>query len=348
MANPYPSKLPVVAPPLRVVCDWDGTLTTKDTLHLVAKVAYDKQDLPLDGPADQYRPPAVPWSKLGEVYMQAYERHKREYQPAATSRCTLVEERAWLASLRDVELSGVIAAEQAAIFKGVTIRDLEQGAQEAVAAGEIVMRAGWHEFLSQLILRPHTGQRTAHTFHILSVNWSAEFIRHAIVTSWVRHAGAHRSITCSADVAEFLRRMDITANEISQVRELSGSDGGLRSPTREEIRTSEDKLKFLHPHCRGNLDTQERMGPRADEELVVYIGDSDTDLECLLAADIAIWIRDDPPSSAGKRLHSAVTRLNIPTKPVEELRMPGLQQPPIWIARDFHQVLSAFRAPGWL
>jgi len=43
----------------------------------------------------------------------------------------------------------------------------------------------------------------------------------------------------------------------------------------------------------------------------VYVGDSWTDIECLLAADLGICIRDSPMGSSQAKLAEALTRLGI-------------------------------------
>jgi hypothetical protein len=110
--------------------------------------------------------------------------------------------------------------------------------------------------------------------HILSVNWSRRFI-----------AG------CLAPI----QPTSIVANE------LAGIDGGVASSGEivGGVVSSSDKLRHL-----------EAIREQSDG-MIVYVGDSWPDIECLVAADVGICIRDIEMGSAQRKLAEALERLEI-------------------------------------
>ncbi|KAF2221837.1 hypothetical protein BDZ85DRAFT_264471 [Elsinoe ampelina] len=317
-----------------LICDWDGTLTKKDTLHLVAKVAYDKRGMPLDGDEDLYTAPLMPWRGFGEVYLEAYNRHIKSYHPAEHDRTSLTDERHWLTSLRDVELSGVRAAEQAKLFHGVRSEDVEKTALQALESGDLELRPGW-ESLFQKAASEDRNQDWR--LHILSVNWGKSFIQSVLRAAWTKHALA-KGVNLPFEALGLVVR----ANDIAGLRQPGGSTGKLQGTDGIDIRTSGEKLATMPARCRFNIDTAQRQPPGPEDSLVIYLGDSDTDLECLHAADIGIFMQDDPLSSAAKKLQSAARRLGISMRSIQEIRLDKLEYPCIWVAHDFQDVLHVF------
>ncbi|KAG8623520.1 hypothetical protein KVT40_008496 [Elsinoe batatas] len=319
---------------VNLIFDWDGTLTKKDTLHLVAKIAYDKRGLPLDGDENLYPPPLMPWRDLGEVYMKAYNSHIKSYQPAEHDRTSLTDERQWLASLRAVELSGVKAAEEAELFQGVQSDDVAKTALQALERGDLELRPGWETLFQHAASEDHSQDWR---LQILSVNWGKSFIQSVLKAAWTKHALAK-----DATLPFKALGLVVQANDIAGLRQPGGSNGKLQGTDGIDIRTSGEKLATMPARCRSNIDTEQRQPPGPEDSLVVYLGDSDTDLECLLAADIGICMQDDPLSSAAKKLQSAARRLGIDMKGIQEIRLDKLQYPCIWVAHDFHDIVHVF------
>ena len=311
---------------IHLILDWDGTLACKDSLQLVAKIGYDKHGLPLNGP-DAYPPPATSWNAVGSKYMERYSNHKQQYRPRQQDRKTLVEEKAWLASLKPIEVFGAHAAEDTRIFSGIGLVDVQQAAAFAVDGGLVTLRPGWDDLLDHILI--------SGSFSILSVNWSAAFIRSSILAALKHSKDSARQARLTRYVQH---QLQIDANEIHGLERPEGSTGRLRRDnSREDIRTSADKLRHMPKH-------NQHSKPRSDDSLVVYCGDSDTDLECLLDADIGICMQDDPKGSAQETLAATLKRLDISVRPVEGLKSVSVQGPCVWTARDFHQVLVALQS----
>lgn len=274
--------------PLHLIVDWDGTATRNDTLHFLGKICADsahhrsiKQD---DAP-----PTATSWDDVVKAYIDDFTDHVSSYKPKKSQRTTIAEEKAWLASLEVVESRSVHRVEDAGIFKGVTAEGVKNGAVKAVQSGDLELRDGWSALLSQ-------GIKTT----ILSVNWSATFIRECL------RAAAAREHDSEA-LLQAVDSITILANEIDGLNDSDGSSGllNLARPgldgEKGGIRTSADKL--------ANMPTPVKFG---GEELVVYVGDSATDFEALLAADVGICIRDEEePSSGQKELAETLTRIGV-------------------------------------
>ncbi|EKG14794.1 hypothetical protein MPH_08069 [Macrophomina phaseolina MS6] len=275
-------------PPIHLVLDWDGTTTRRDTLHFLGKICADsahyrsiKQD---DAPST-----ATSWDDIVKAYLDDFNAHLSSYRPEKARRTTIADEKAWLASLEAVESSSLRRVEEAAIFKGVTAEGVRNGAVKAVNSGELELRPGWSALLGQ-------GIKTT----ILSVNWSATFIRECLRAAAAKEPDAE-------SLQQAVERITILANEIDGLSDPHGSSGLLNPPhpgaegEKRGIRTSADKI--------ANMPTPVKYG---GEELVVYVGDSATDFEALLAADVGICVRDeDEPSSGQKELAEALTRVGI-------------------------------------
>ena len=248
-----------LARPVHLILDWDGTLTAKDTLSILGHLpkARDKR-------LGRNHQPAHSWDDFAEAYMRDYTKQKQAHFPATSDRQAYSN---WLASLRDVEYASAKRISDTGYFRGVTAADVANVAQNAIDTGEVQLRNGW-QHLFELFLP--SDAPTSSKLSILSVNFSQTFIRGCI-----RHAV--QSLHASGkqrQLIDYIEKMDVKANEIEGLDLSEGSTGKLVG----EIRTAPDKLRHLPAPM--------------DERVVVYVGDSPTDYECLRRADVGIWICD--------------------------------------------------------
>ncbi|KAE9971207.1 hypothetical protein BLS_004588 [Venturia inaequalis] len=295
-------------PPIHVFLDWDGTITKRDTLEEVAKAGYSKN------------PTVQPWSHFVKAYLEDYRVHQESYTPTKDQRRTIKEESAWVESLLEVEMRSVERVRDAGLFLGVDENDMLDAAAEALENGNVQLREGWEDlFFSEL------STRYAFRFRIVSVNWSANFIKGCIF-----HANAFSSM----DITKPLVPITYFANEISSVdRATHGLDKDDVS-----VRTSADKVKMiekaLHEPVPGKIDTR--------EPITVYIGDSSTDFDALLYVDYGICVRDEPMGSGQKELAETLERVGVVVKPLSELELPsssqGASTKTLWWANDFKEV----------
>ena len=258
-----------------------------------------------------------PWSHFTGAYIADYSAHAASYKPQKSDRTLVEQELAWLESLVDVERKSIERVEAAGIFASVTTVDVQAAAAQAAEKQEVRLRSGLVELLGALT-------RTKGSASIISVNWSRTFI------------------------TEFLKTADkmtgwrwpierIWANEIE-----FGTGGKLTRLSRKENRgiwTAGDKSRIFREatalHDRGHVS--------------VYMGDSSTDLDCLLSADVGICVRDEPMASEQKTLAETLERLAIACLWVgnyhsaEDLEkdFPVRTGKTLWWARDFKEVADS-------
>lgn len=163
--------------------------------------------------------------------------------------------------------------------------------------------------------------------HILSVNWSASYIR-----------GVLSREDISSVIANDINPADGSVNALPSI-----SDDMASSDWPSVLAVSSDKLSVLRSLHR----RQEKTKPKLPVELV-YFGDSTTDLECLLEfggivispkAEIAQRPGTKPAESSktilngSELLHVLQTRLNYNVPHVSEYN----DEPICW-ARDFAEI----------
>lgn len=284
---------------IHLLLDWDGTLTRKDSLSLLGSIAYYANP-------DKSLPP---WATFVDGYMNDYTEHAIRYEPITSARTSLDQERQWLASLAPIENKSVHRVESSGIFKHVKASHVDHIAASSIRTGDLQLRSHWHLLFHNLLSNP------SNKISILSVNWSARFIRQSLLS-------ASSSLTSPEDESlhPYIRTMDIEANEISNLECAEGSDGSLSKDSSTGIRTSADKLLRLPLRCQRKLGKSipATEAVEQEEEVVVYIGDSATDLEALLAADVGICIRDDPMGSSQKELSDTLQRIGVNVRHVDE------------------------------
>lgn len=275
-------------PPVHLVLDWDGTITHKDTLHFLGKICADNALARSNKQDDEPTATAgASWDELVKAYSDEYSSHAVHYVPKKTQRSTIAEEKEWLASIDPVESRSIRRVEKAGVFKGVTTAAVKDAAVKAVESGELALRNGWADALVQ-------GSKIT----ILSVNWSATFIRESLLAAVAKESDAELLQKAVAGI-------DIIANEIDGLDDPAGSSGLLNTSQsgadgRSGVRTSADKL--------ANMPTPVKYG---GDGLVVYVGDSATDFEALLAADVGICIRDEELGSGQKELADMLARVGV-------------------------------------
>jgi hypothetical protein len=309
--------------PINLVFDWDGTITTKDTMFAYGKVA-DIRDARLG------RTPTgtTTFKGFGKAWMDDYTVHEKNYLPKAEDRRNPSQESAWLKSLSVVETSSAERVESSGFFAGVTLQDVSDAAKVLLESGEISLRAGWQDVFSRAFkdsASQSDRDRGIPGFgvSILSVNWSEMFIRRSLTTA------ASRSPSSGGyDFKGFINNdLKIIANEISGLQQPGGSSGRLTDPDHAIVRTSFDKLQ--------NFKTQ---GGSHN----IYVGDSATDFDCLLAADLGICVRDARMGSSAKTLADTLSRVGYDVRHISEIE--SWQQVNsgsnlLW-ASDFKEILN--------
>ena len=304
----------MVPTPINLILDWDGTITAKDTMFAYGKIA-DIRDARLDREQNGSKM----FEGFGKAWIEDYSRHEQSYRPTAHEREEVVQESAWLRSLSSVESNSAERVESSGFFTGVTHNDISAAAKALLETGKVALRPGWQALFLQA--QDGSSPRLISSISILSVNWSESFIRSSL-------KAAATSSGLDDRLRPALDHLPIAANEISGIHEPGGSSGRLTDADHAIIRTSFDKLS--------NFPSEEGL-------LNIYVGDSATDFDCLLAADLGICIRDDPMGSSAKTLAETISRVGHVVRHVDTMKtwqQLNTSKPNLLWAQDLNQIVS--------
>ncbi|KAL9091958.1 MAG: hypothetical protein Q9159_001103 [Coniocarpon cinnabarinum] len=276
----------------RSIClflDFDSTLTKNDTLSALATHV---------GYARNSNNNVPPWSH----FYESYTNHKRDLDEVYADKPpqTRMENAiAYQRRLRIVEEASHQRVMNAGIFNDITVKDVEKGAWTALESQDVELRDGAIDLMKSIsMLDANTTQSPVERMvAILSVNWSAEWIRQILTAATDSHFLMTHSIV-------------VEANELPRL-------GG----TWPNLCTSDQKLHVMQEYCKGR-----------SEYLKVYIGDSLTDVECLLDADVGVMIRDEPLRSGQRALKELLqdARRAVPHVSEWRTRLPSTSNQLFW------------------
>lgn len=253
-----------------LICDFDETITIKDTINLLAKLAY------------RVKPELKPeWSHFETTYMNGY----NELQPIYSRNRLLPllsqiyrdhvkindenfhglfgSEIEYQKLCRNIEINSMIEMEKYHVFKGVTEHDVKEYIN---IFDEPVIREGFFDCLKELNIQ-------LNQLYILSINWSGEFIHNIISSTYLQSS----SIYCNNLLVD-------TAH---------GAYTGLFS---KKLLTGSDKIQTLQKICQNNKK----------DDTIWYIGDSETDLLSILYPGINGILLLDP--NENERKFNKITR----------------------------------------
>ena len=293
--------------PIHLYLDFDSTLTTASTLGILVSNARAFNPRPTAESAI---------SELTAAYTADRRAHDTAYPAPQSQRTTLGDELRYEASLQAVERASVERVEKTGAFARVpSAEDMAGLGEMAVREGHVRMREGWEELLHSA-LDDDEGLPGA-CVTVLSVSWSRAWIRGclheaAVVAEHARNrASALNSSHAGAfDILRYVDRIKIIANEVDW---LEPPGGNLDRRWREEDRgiwTGIDKRQAMREEeSVSRLSESNDLRPRT-----VYVGDSPTDLACLVEADVGICMRgrkgQDAPSEAGD-LQQLLARVGV-------------------------------------
>ena len=250
------------------------------------------------------------WTRVTQAYFEDYAATLHQLTPDGTPPITLPAESALLAHLKPVETRSLTRVSESGIFTGVTKAQLAGGARRALEAGTVRLRAGYADLYRSVQARSSSHRDK---ISILSVNWSRHFIA---------------SCLTAADLA--LPAEVILSNELEGLNEDAPSTGRIVPAAEWDVVSSGDKLHYLKALRHQDSET-------GQARTVVYVGDSWTDLECLIAADWGICIRDKEIGGTQRKLAEALERLGVKCVHVDEWE--GADASRVVWARDFGEIL---------
>lgn len=259
---------------------------------------------------------------LSAAYSADLTHHDTTYCPAKPQRKTLEQELTYLSSLHGVEKRSVERVEACGIFRNVCVGDVDGAAVGCWEGGSIALRSGWRRLVESV-------QRQGEVA-IVSVAWSRRFIATSLREA-DRAAGGDKAAV--GDIA-------VVANEISADgsgmldRYFERRDGG------GGVWSADDKAAVME----GFVSRGE------GKPVVVFIGDSVTDLACLVNADVGVCIRDEVLTGEQEGLREVLERVGVECVSVKEFAgggqgLEGRRKEPgkgkIWWARDFDEVFES-------
>ncbi|OBT88018.1 hypothetical protein VE02_02891 [Pseudogymnoascus sp. 03VT05] len=273
---------------LQVIFDFDGTITTKDTIEPLVQSVISHHH-PFLSPSElSQTPQAKAWSNCKSQYLADLSAHyeKEKDGPsdgiAVTGPSGLEKEQRSLDALRDVEWASVERVGESGIFKDVSRDSFREMGRAAAAADPesgndrvVVAREGFLEFVT--LIRQNGAQ-----WGVVSVNWSWRWVR-GVLDVVLRDAGGGNSMAVKANDADGSTGM------------INGYPLHKFNRKRTHLLTTADKLLAQKLTLSIDLDN---IGMSSPEPLTIYIGDSPTDLSPLLHADIGI-ITNSPSSTPG-------------------------------------------------
>lgn len=234
-----------------LVLDWDETITNHDTLDLVV-------------PADtEIKSDSPPFSYFTDAYMHDYDAFNRDHDEVNSLEQLL----RYLDDVDYVEKRSLDRIVSHGLFKGIPEDTLQ------TRAGKVEFREGWEGAGQWLQTHAKTGHVTA---YVLSVNWSKPFIQAALC----------RSMSRAEDLAQTEEPFDVTgiagivSNELDVDSHTRTCTGRVNGPYGQSpMRTGQHKADALRRLQKDNVG-----------DSCVYVGDSLTDLPCMLQSDVGIIV----------------------------------------------------------
>ena len=298
---------------MSVFLDFDGTITAQDTIGELASFALRFQEeqrqrqgqgqkreaaptsaststagpAPTDVKPDSEPPSdlAREWDAVVGAYLADYRAGADAHHTPPGRRVSAAQEIEFLRALKAVEERSLHRVRRCGLFRDVPPAALRAVGARLIADGKVRLRPGFHEFVDRVAAAEGEGTGKGFQIYVVSVNWSAKFIEGAV---GYRPEG-------TGEEGRGRVSIEVLANDVR------GEDGAIVGPgildpgderadgTARVLTNSQDKLDVMQTVLR----REERLAGRPS----VYVGDSNTDLECLLAADRGIVMADGPDSA---------------------------------------------------
>jgi 2-hydroxy-3-keto-5-methylthiopentenyl-1-phosphate phosphatase len=232
--------------PRNIILDFDGTITTKDTISVLANFALDHQKA-------RGNDLTKAWQEILARYGEDFSNHFENYWPNREERSSPEQEIAYHRSLEEVEMRSFARVSASGLFKGISPDLWRKAGRDMVCSGDVVVCKGFREFISDSLSQ---GNRCA----IVSVNFSKDFISGVLEASASPNASS---------------KIEVLAN-------MADEEGVISGPSRSGnvMATSSAKLASMR-RLLSSWQTHSSSNGKA-----IYIGDSGTDIECLLAEEV--------------------------------------------------------------
>lgn len=149
---------------MRLIFDFDGTVTTQDTISYLVKESIKLQKERTGADLSHG------WKLIEKQYMEDYEEYKSAYKPIASERRTLLQELEYLSGFRKVDEKSIARVEAAGIFNRISKAKFRSvGSKALEPEGGLALRPGFSEMIE-------FAKRRKWDVYVLSINWSVGFI----------------------------------------------------------------------------------------------------------------------------------------------------------------------------
>lgn len=267
---------------LELIFDFDGTITTEDTIASLVKAAMDFQ---VDRGSSRSGMTSA-WKRIEQSYAQDLTNHHKTYvapdgKPPEThadiamarlwpirrliSPTHIMMDRFSGRQRRHVELASLARVKDDGLFQGIWHEYLLSAGQQDRLNSRVRIREGFESFFTQ-------ASRQDHDMHVLSVNWSADYIK---------------------GVLGNCNMTSIIANKITPEDGSISATGAFEESNERELwpdvlTVANDKLMAL----RSLYWRRKLLIPDKDLHFI-YFGDSATDIECFVEVGGVIISNDE-------------------------------------------------------
>lgn len=307
----------------QVILDFDGTITTKDTIEPLVQSAISLQHPSLPPSQLSQTPEAEAWSNCKSQYLADLSAHyeKENHKPsdgdAVTGPIGLEREQRSLEALKDVEWASVQRVGESGIFRGFSresFRDMGKAATADDPEGgndrAVAVREDFPEFVLWLVKKKRA------QWGVVSVNWSWRWVR-GVLEAALSDVGGFNGYPVVANDVDSSTGMIIGYPLhmvcCNHLETMSNTNYHQLNRKRTHLLTTADKL-LAQKITLFNFD----LGFESPKPLTIYIGDSPTDLSPLLHADIGIIMNS--PSSTPGALGVLINRCGYRVLPVSEYK----------------------------
>lgn len=235
---------------IELVFDFDGTITTEDTIASIAEAAIR---------VSPRKEMASAWDYIVRSYVEDMEHYHRTYvAPDGSSPeepLQVLLDRYSGCQRRHVESASLARVKDAGLFQGIWPDYLLRAGQLDKAKCQVRIREGFDWFFKH-------AQLQGHGMHILSVNWSIDYIKGVLGTRY--------------DMTSVIaNRTDPEDGSISTSGAFEESND--REAWPDVLAVANDKLVAMR-----NLYRRRKASNPGKELIFIYFGDSTTDVECLI------------------------------------------------------------------
>jgi 2-hydroxy-3-keto-5-methylthiopentenyl-1-phosphate phosphatase len=254
------------------ILDFDGTITTKDTIDVVMNIGITHQK----ANGQDY---TTTVDEIVEKYTKDYSSHIERYQPRKEERKTLEQEVAYQRNLKDVEHRSFSRVSISGIFRGISEVEWEEAGRNAVRAGNVSIRNGFRTFVELI-------EASKCKWAVLSVNFSRSFIMGVLQEALERESLDVPILANSPDINGILKGPSFVDVDSTSERAV--------------MATSDEKLNALK-YLLNNWKI-------LSSQTVFYFGDSGTDIECLNHNDTTGVVLSEDGESSLMRTLSKIER----------------------------------------